>query len=296
MTVSGASIEGDYVDKADPAVPDWCNIDLPNTWVDALDFKKPADLYFFLKRVFSRQSGKVKLMPEMMGESLVPKYALQEFHDLPNGNYSNNITRGYGVGFDKVMLGTVVEARQCIAENYKHLNSVLDIGCGAGHVANAVSLSGVKDVWAVDPSPYLLKIANGNYPNVNFIQGIQENLNFSEGRFDGIAYCFVLHEIPPKYIQQGLLEAYRVLIPGGLLYICEPSPKQRNLNYKSVLREYGIRGVYFKWLSHSVSEPYADAWHKFSQGSNWFTDAGFDLISDEDKLPLRHIILRKPEN
>ena len=277
----------------DPVIPDWANITLPDTWTDALNFKKPQDLFLFLKRVFTRRSGKVLLAKDTMGESLIPKYALQEFHNLPNGNYSRKIARGYCVGFDKVMLGEVVKSRRRIAETFKGMNSVLDVGCGGGHTAAEIKKNGVDDVWGLDPSPYLLKTSNQLHPSINFVQGIIESLDFPPCRFDGVSACFIFHEIPPKYIEQGLQQIHSVLKPNGLLYICEPSPIQLTLTYSQVFKQYGLKGLYFKWLASSVNEPYVDAWHKFSKNSKNLLVPGFELVSDVDSLPIRQILLRK---
>ena len=32
------------------------------------------------------------------GKDTIPAYVLQEFHNLPNGNYSNSLMRGYIAG------------------------------------------------------------------------------------------------------------------------------------------------------------------------------------------------------
>ena len=50
----------------------------------------------------------------------------------------------------------------------------------------------------LDPSPYLLRCADARVPRARFVQGLAEQTGFADARFDGIACCFVFHELPPR--------------------------------------------------------------------------------------------------
>ncbi len=72
------------------------------------------------------------------GKDLIPPYVLQEFHNLPNGNYSNKLAPGYIAGFDLWMLGTMHKARQNVVNRFKYNDAILDVGCGGGKLSGAL--------------------------------------------------------------------------------------------------------------------------------------------------------------
>lgn len=278
-------------DAADPTPPSWDAITLPDTWADRLNFKRPGDWLKLLRAMLSK--GRKLDIPEAMpGRDALPKYLLQEFHNLPNGNFSKRFTRGYVTGFDHTMLGTIVHGRQAMAQQLAHCDSVLDIGCAGGKTAAELQRVGIKDVWGLDPSPYLLQHAARDYPGIHFIQGVAEATDFTAGRFAGMSACFVFHELPPRYVELALKEANRILQPQGLLAICEPSPIQLELSPLALLRHYGVKGLYFGLLARLVHEPFVSAWHRNSN-ARLFQHCGFELLQDQPAVPLRHMLLRK---
>lgn len=275
----------------DPRVPDWSSLNLPETWPDRLDLRSPRGWWRLLRSVAGKRRP-VQLPADMPGCAALPKYILQEFHNLPNGNYSKRFTRGYITGFDLVMLGRMQRARRRIAEYLRPCRAVLDAGSGGGRTAAMLKHSGINEVWGLDPSPYLLQHAARDYPAINFVQGVAERTGFADGRFDGISACFLLHEIPPRHIESCLREFHRILAPGGLLAICEPSPLQMRHSRWRLWRRDGLRGLYFHTLASLVHEPFVDAWHR-SDAAAILGAAGFELIADEQELPMRHLFARK---
>jgi ubiquinone/menaquinone biosynthesis C-methylase UbiE len=138
----------------------------------------------------------------------------------------------------------------------------------------------------------LLQHAARAFPGVNFVQGVAEQTRFPTARFDGIAACFLLHEMPPTYIERALREFHRILRPNGLLAICEPSAIQLQLSPWRLLRRDGLLGWYFWLLAHLVHEPFVDAWHRHS-ASAMLSAAGFELLSDSHEMPVRHLLARR---
>ena len=275
----------------DPTPPNWASIDLPASWPDDLELNTLPDLRFLLSKVFGPRK-RVELPLDMPGRDLVPKYMLQEFHNLPNGYYSRSLTRGYVSSFDTIMLGAMKCARDTIASTLQGVDSAIDIGCGGGRVAQSMIEQGIEDVWGLDPSPYLLKQASDEVAQGKFVQGAAEDMPFPDQRFGGIGICFLLHEIPPKHASTALKEFHRVLKPGGLISIVEPSPIHMEGSSFPLFRKYGWKGLYFKLLSRFVHEPFVEAWHKRDL-KTWFEGHGFELIDDNVGMPLRHIVARK---
>ncbi len=222
----------------------------------------------------------------------IPKYILQEFHNLPNGNYSRRYTRGYITGFNRVMLNHIHNAHAAIARRFSGMGSVLDAGCGGGRLAGLLKTEGVTDVWGIDPSPYLLKHAATDWPGIAFIPGVIENTGFPGQRFDGVTACFLFHELPPRYLEQAVAEIARILKPGGLLAVCEPSPVQAGQGARALWRRHGWQGLYFYWLARFVHEPFLMAWHKLDAGE-LFARHGMTLEEDNIGMPMRHILARK---
>ncbi|MDR0993539.1 MAG: methyltransferase domain-containing protein [Verrucomicrobiota bacterium] len=51
-----------------------------------------------------------------------------------------------------------------------------------------------------------------------------ERLPFGDGLFDVVAFCVVMHHVPPKSQEALLRECRRVLKPSGALYVFEHNP------------------------------------------------------------------------
>jgi len=155
---------------ADPPVPDWRAIELPDAWPDRLSVRRPAEAWRWI-RCFLGARQRVELPPGLPGAGRLPRYVLQGFHNLPNGNFSKTVTRSYVTGFDRVMLGRMRAARRRLAGYLAGSRAALDVGTGGGRTAAALRASGVPEVWAIDPSPYLLKHAASDHPDIRFVQG-----------------------------------------------------------------------------------------------------------------------------
>lgn len=101
--------------------------------------------------------------------------------------------------------------------------SVLDLGCGAGHVAFHVAPH-VADVIACDLSREMLAVvaqgaADRQLANIRTQQGPAEQLPFADASFDFVISRFSAHHW--RDVGAGLREARRVLKPGGMLAIAD---------------------------------------------------------------------------
>lgn len=277
------------VTTTDPKVIDWANTELPSSRADKLSFLTLEAW----RSVFSARQP-VELPEKLLGRELIPNYVLQEFHNLPNGSYSNSLSRGYITGFDLSMLGSMQAVRHWIADELTQSgDSLLDVGTAGGKVAAAAVERGMTDVWGIDPSPYLLKHAAKDNPKVKFVQGIAEDLPFVDKRFSAAVVCFVFHEIPPKYIATALAELYRVMKPGAKLCIAEPSPEQlKPFHWNNLLPLSGWKKIYFRFLANFVYEPFLPAWHKLDK-QKLFVSAGFEVVGELPGMPINRWILQR---
>ena len=295
--MNGVNMNGVNITQSvyqDPETINWCEITLPQTWTDDLTEKHLIlGVMQLFKQAFFKQRKAVILPSDLMGSKLIPKYAQQEFHNIPNGNYSCALASGYIKGFDFFMLNKMTASRQAVAQALiKDSVSVLDIGCGGGQMSKCFIDAGIKDVWGVDISPYLLKQAALRNPKAKFIQAKGEDLPFENERFCAIGLSYVLHEVPPKYIKQMLVEINRVLKHGGCCGFIEPSEKHHFISYGKLLRQHGLGACYFRWLSHFVHEPFIKSWHKLDFTS-LLKQHGFCIIKEQKNIPNNIWIAKK---
>jgi ubiquinone/menaquinone biosynthesis C-methylase UbiE len=102
-----------------------------------------------------------------------------------------------------------------------------DLGCGTGQVAAALAPF-VKQVVAVDRSSDMLQAARRrvrDLPNVEVRRGDLEALPIQDGELDAATLLLVLHHLPEP--AEALVEAARVLRPGGRLLISDMLPHDR---------------------------------------------------------------------
>ena len=92
--------------------------------------------------------------------------------------------------------------------------TLLDLGCGPGHLTAAAARRGADPVGC-DLSTGMIAIARENYPKLDFRQGDAESLEFADGTFDLVVMNFLLLHVPDQ--NRVILEAKRVLKPGGRL-------------------------------------------------------------------------------
>ena len=275
----------------DPAIVTQSDLELPRAWPDHIFRRLGAFLRFVRTLLFGGRN--VVLPPGLPGGEALPEYLLREFHRMPNGYYSHMLVNGYERGFERAMVGQVARVRTWIAQQLRDCQSVLDIGCGSGKLSGAIAAAGVPEVWGIDASPYQLKIASRDFPAIKLVQGLAERTPFEGGRFDGVAACFLFHELPTDVQDAVLAELHRVLRPGGRVVISEPSAEQlHNRSFISLWRRHGWRGIYFRLLALVVTEPYVEQWHARNL-AEWAAQHGFTVENEECAVPFNRIILRR---
>jgi len=90
--------------------------------------------------------------------------------------------------------------------------SVLDVACGPGYVSDAVRKGGAIPK-GIDFSEKMIAIAKTTFPDLSFVQGDAQNLQFVDRSLDRVLANFgLLHLSHPE---KACAEACRVLKPGG---------------------------------------------------------------------------------
>ena len=278
--------------NSDPTPPSWLEIELPPAWPDSLRMSRPADVWRLARKAVARQIDPVTLPPGLPLNVDLPKYLLQEFHNLPNGNYSRSLTDGYAAGFDVSMLGSLRAARAELAQALRDCRSALDIGCGAGHATRALRDAGIPEVWGLDASPYLLQHAGRRHPDLRFVQGLAEADRLLLASFRGGLRLLPVPRAPARRGRRGLARDPTPARAGGPnAPILEPGIERWKLSRLTLLRRYGWRGVYFWALARIANEPFLGSWHR-RDVPRWLADHGFELISQRVTFPTHLYVAR----
>ncbi len=98
---------------------------------------------------------------------------------------------------------------------------ILDIGCGNGALAAALSKRGAR-VTAIDPNAQLIAQATASLPEAAFREASAEALPFASESFDGAVFLNSLHHVPVAVMGAALQEAARVIKAGSLVVVIEP--------------------------------------------------------------------------
>jgi SAM-dependent methyltransferase len=115
----------------------------------------------------------------------------------------------------------------------------LDIATGPGYVAAAAAKRGAT-VLGVDFSAAMVAQARQRHPGVEFREGDAEQLPLGNGLFDAVAMNFgILHLGQPE---KALLEAHRVLRPGGRFAFSVWAPPEETVGFGIVLRAVEAHG------------------------------------------------------
>lgn len=112
--------------------------------------------------------------------------------------------------------------RETLARHRREPGRVLDFGCGTGgSIAHLAALSGVREVWGVDPSEASLRVAERAHPHATFRtpQAVDER-----ERFDLVFCNGVFHHISPVD-RPGVLAWIRArMAPGAWFALWENNP------------------------------------------------------------------------
>ncbi len=132
---------------------------------------------------------------------------------------------------------------------------LLDIGCGAGALSQALVERGAE-VVGIEPDPIQAAKNRDAEPvaGVTFVEGGAQQLDIEDDSVDGVFFKYSLHHVPADAMDTALAEAVRVLKDDGFLYVTEPvmvgsyaamtkpfndETKVRRLAYEALARSAG---------------------------------------------------------
>ena len=117
---------------------------------------------------------------------------------------------------------------------------LIDVACGTGDVGKLFldSTNKEAEITCVDPNKGMVsqgKQKLSNYKNVKWVISPAEKLPITDNSFDYYTISFGLRNT--KNLNKALLEAYRVLKPGGR-YLCLEFSKIQNSNLDFIYKNY----------------------------------------------------------
>lgn len=151
-------------------------------------------------------------------------------------------------------------------------DSVLDVGCGTGTVLSYISSKTDINGFGLDISEKMLNIARGKNPGFEFVSGDCKTLPYEDGSMDVVMACMAYHHFADQ--KRFREEAYRVLKPGGRLYICDPR---------------------FPWIIRTIFNTcFKEAgFHTTEKNRNDFIQSGFEVERTRKDIYVQVLSLRK---
>lgn len=118
------------------------------------------------------------------------------------------------------LTGFNAEVFRFVKPNYIKNKTILDVGCGFGWAELLFSKLDPKKMVGIDYSEGCLAVAKKfKYPSCTFKIGNALHLPFKDNTFDTVISWEVLEHIPKHTEEKMFSEIYRVLKPGGHLFL-----------------------------------------------------------------------------
>lgn len=206
------------------------------------------------RRTLARNVQRAEAHP--LGDSSVeyPEWYLVHWHFIPGG-YLTRFSSGVYEQLIRRLYSAGQESR--INEKIARLvfkqfpdGRLLELGCGPGRMLEALDEAGpAAEIIGIDLSPFLLeRAAKRNemaLAPTRVVHGNVEALPFGDGFFDAAIATHLFGHLPKEVVERAMAEAYRVVRPGGRVYLYEhrwhkilPGPWRR-LGVTQVGRSFG---------------------------------------------------------
>ena len=141
---------------------------------------------------------------------------------LHNASQYDVHTRLMGLGVNQANSKMIIQMA-----GVKTGDKVLDVGCGSGNLTltakRYVGSSG--SVYGIDASPEMIDVARKKAKQTDidarFDVALIEKLPFEDSTFNVVISRLVMHHLPDDLKQQAFAEVFRVLKPGGTVFLAD---------------------------------------------------------------------------
>lgn len=167
-----------------------------------------------------------------------------------------------------------------VREHVQKGSRVLDVGCGAGRVAEYAIKRGVdpRNIYGIDISTKLLAIAENNIPAATFEIADVADLHIASKNFDVVIAHMVFELLDDDALSRALEGLYERMAEGGVLFYINKHPRMLE-------RGSGDTAMRF-WTTVSPWGKEVPNYHRLvSDYENLTTQAGF-VIDEIAELPI----------
>ncbi|MFE6863402.1 class I SAM-dependent methyltransferase [Nocardia sp. NPDC057668] len=113
--------------------------------------------------------------------------------------------------YDRAVLGVFAES---VLESEHADAPAAEVGCGPGRITDHLRRAGL-DIFGLDLSPEMIRLARLEYPGLRFEVGSMERLELADAALGSIVAWYSIIHLPPARVPAVLAEFARVLRPGG---------------------------------------------------------------------------------
>jgi ubiquinone/menaquinone biosynthesis C-methylase UbiE len=165
--------------------------------------------------------------------SRFPAYYRQNFHYQSDGWLSEESADIYDHQVEALFTGSADAMRRAaLAELVREVRTgdqrqtkVLDLACGTGRfMAQTLRAMPRLKLTGLDLSPPYADAARTairRWPHADVVEGLAEAMPFEDESFDHLISIYLFHELPPRIRPKVIMEAARVLKPGGTFIIAD---------------------------------------------------------------------------
>lgn len=196
----------------------------------------------------------VRDLPNNVDISNFPDYYLQNFHHQTDGYLSDRSAELYDLQVELLFNGTADAMRRRILKPLKERLSRANLASGALRILDVASGTGrtlrqlrgafsSAQLVGLDLSNAYLRQANrwlsqlpGELPQL--VQGNAEALPFQNESMQAVSCVFLLHELPAEAREAVLAEAFRVLVPGGVLVLADSVQLADSPQFQPVMENF----------------------------------------------------------
>jgi len=236
-------------------------------------------------KVFSKKAkGKAKKLPD---------YYTRNFHNQTDGYLSEESANLYDQQVEILFRGTADPMRRMLLEPMReHFErddkfKILEVSCGTGVSTYPIAKTFEKArITATDLSNDYIKHSKKNYPNlknVNFKKEQGEKLKVKDNIYDAWCSTYMFHELPREIRIEVLNEAYRVLKPGGRIYILDSIQEGDNPVFEGLLDSF----------PQNFHEPFYKNYTQHPM-ENLVKESGFDSVDSKFRFSSKVVWGTKP--